>query len=87
MTTVDKEFADNIARNKGFYNGEDDNSLGDNPRVVKIVKYKNAWGGDSYGLVYEGIRDKYVATEFVNNPITYWALEAQTDDSGSSPKV
>lgn len=74
MTTVDKEFADNIARHRGFYNGDSDNSLGDNPRVVKIVAYDNAWGGKGYGLVYEGIKDKYTETDFVRNPITYWSL-------------
>lgn len=80
MTTVDKDFADNIAKHGGYYDGDSNNDLGDNPRVVKIVVYDNAWGGKGYGLVFEGIKDKYTPTGFVKNPITYWQLP---NDSGS----
>lgn len=72
MSTVDKDFADNIAKHGGWHNGNSDNSMGDNPRVVKIVEYDNAWGGVGYGLVFEGTRDRYTPTEFVRNPRAYW---------------
>ena len=62
MATVDKSIADNIIA--GEY-PEDE--------AVKIVKYTNAWGGESYGVIFKGEPlDKYSATEFVINPTTYW---------------
>lgn len=75
MTTVDKEFADNIAHHNGWYNGDNDNSLGDNPQVVKIVEYDNAWDGKGYGLVFAGQPNKYTPSPYVRNPRTYWEMK------------
>lgn len=76
MSTVDKDFADNIAKHGGWYNGDQDNSLGDNPQVVTIVEYDNAWGGKGYGLVFEpqkpGSLGKYTPSPYVRNPKVYW---------------
>lgn len=72
MSTVDKAFADNIAKHGGYYNGDSDNSMGDNPRCVLITEYDNAWGGVGYGLTFEGKANRYEASEFVRNPRTYW---------------
>lgn len=75
MATVPKDFADNLVKHAGYYNGDSDNSLGDNPRCVQIIEYTNAWGGLCYGLVMEGDRDpeRYLReSEFVNKPRVYW---------------
>lgn len=70
MSTVDKEFAENIARNGGWHN-----TYGDNPRVVLIVEYDNAWGGQGYGLVFEGKPNRYTETEYVQRPRAFWSAE------------
>jgi len=78
MATVDKEFADNIALNNGYYNGDDDNSMGDNPRVFLIIKYRNAFGGDGYALIFEGGDPrKYMPSHFVRNPEAYWVYKGK----------
>lgn len=74
MSTVDKAFADNVAAHRGYYNGDDDNSMGDNPRCVEIVEYDNAWGGVGYGLVFEGEANRYTESEFVRSPRNYWRI-------------
>lgn len=75
MGTVDKTFAQNIAKNNGYYNGDDDNSLGDNPRCILITEYDNAYGGVGYGLTFEGQRNVYTPSEFVRNPRRYWSYD------------
>lgn len=77
MSTVDKAFADNIAKHGGWHNGDSDNTMGDNPQVVSIVEYDNAFDGVSYGLVFAGREGsggfgRYVESEFVRNPRIYW---------------
>lgn len=63
MSTVSKEIADAIIA--GEY--EDD------PPALKIVKYLNAWGGDSYGVIYVGQDpDKYAPSDYIRNPTIYW---------------
>lgn len=59
MTTVDKTFADNIVLNKGWYNGDDDNSMGDNPKVIRIWEYTTAFGNRAYKLIFSRHRDIY----------------------------
>lgn len=74
MATVDKEFADRLIAGNGWI-GDSDNSMGDNPRCRSIVEYENAWGGTSYGCVFENERDQYKymrPTECVQNPRVYW---------------
>ena len=63
MATIDKRIADAIAA--GEY--ADD-------RPTRIVKYTNAWGGEAFGVTFEGQDiDKYVTpTEFIRNPTIYW---------------
>jgi DNA primase large subunit len=72
MSTVDKSIADNLVRHNGLYDGEPE--APDNPRCYKIVKYTNAWGGESYGCMFEGHEpaNAYDETHFVRNPVTYW---------------
>lgn len=65
MATVDKKIADEIASRDGYYGGGD-------PRVMRIVKYDNAWGGEGYGLEYAHEVGRYQPSEFVKNPIVYW---------------
>jgi hypothetical protein len=62
MPTVDKKIADEVIAGKY---PED--------RCVKIVKYENNWGGESYGLVMQGqAPNTYAASDFVHNPTLYW---------------
>lgn len=72
VSSVDKAFADNIVSHGGWYNGDADNSLGDNPRCVLIIEYTNSWGTKAYGLVFEGKINKYKPSKFVINPQVYW---------------
>jgi hypothetical protein len=65
MGTVNKQIADDVIAGKY---PED--------HVIKIVKYTNAWGGESYGLINEGQSlDTYRASGFVIDPVTYWAAK------------
>ncbi len=75
MSTVDKPFADNIIKHGGWYNGDSDNSFGDNPRCVEITEYDSVYGGVGYGMTFEGQRNCYVESEFVRNPRCYWSVE------------
>lgn len=64
MSTISKELANVIARNGGYF--------ADDPRVLRIVQYTNAWGGEAYGIEYEGQVGKYGPSDYVNNPKVYW---------------
>lgn len=77
MATVSKAFADNLIANEGYFNGDSDNSLGDNPRCVEVTEYDNAFDGVAYGLTFEGERNRYEASPHVINPRRYWKYEAQ----------
>jgi hypothetical protein len=62
MATVDKKIADEIVAGKY---AED--------MPVKIVKYDNAWGGESYGVIFAGEPlDRYAQSPYVMNPTVYW---------------
>ena len=62
MGTINKTIADDVIAGK---------YKSDNP--VKIVKYENAWGGESYGLICKGQPlNLYSASDFVRNPEAYW---------------
>jgi hypothetical protein len=78
MATVDKDLADNIIANNGYYNGDSENELGDNPRCVIVTRYDNAFGGTSYGLTFEGDPYRYSATYFVKNPEIVWSFYPTT---------
>lgn len=77
MATVDKAFADRIIAGNGFL-PECGEEAPDNPRCIKIVKYDNAFGGTSYGVVFNGElhQDRYeMTTEYVKNPVVYWQYQ------------
>ncbi|HWV45754.1 MAG TPA: hypothetical protein VN039_07020 [Nitrospira sp.] len=63
MATVDKKFADRIIAGEW---PEDE--------AQRIVKYTNAWGGESYGVTFPGDPpDKYlIESEYIQNPTIYW---------------
>lgn len=67
MATVSKDLADELVFGDGYYS--------DDPRVVRIVEYTNAWGGQSFGLEYEGQLGKYSESEYVQSPKVYWQAE------------
>lgn len=64
MATVSKDLADKIVAKDGYYS--------DDPRVLRIVQYTNAWGGTAYGIEYPGQEGKYAQSEYVNDPKVYW---------------
>lgn len=72
MPTVDKAMADNIVKYNGYYNGDTDNSLGDNPRCIEITEYDNNWGGKGYGLTFECQMNVYEPSDYIHNPRCYW---------------
>jgi hypothetical protein len=68
MATInDKEMIDLLVAKNGYY--EDD------PRVMRIIEYTNAWGKTAYGIEYEGQIGKYSVSEWVINPKVYWRAE------------
>ncbi len=78
MGTVDKVFADNLVKHNGYYNGDENNSFGDNPRCVEITQYINMAGVAAYGLTFEGQANKYQPSEFIRDPICYWRYKHET---------
>lgn len=75
MATFNKVGADNLVKHNGYYNGDSDNALGDNPRCVEITEYDNAFGGVGYGITFDGQPNKYGPSEFVRNSRCYWRYE------------
>lgn len=73
MATIDsKLFIDNIIKNNGFYNGDDEEAP-DNPRIVKIVEFINMKGKTAWAVISE--REnlfRYSSSKFVRNPRTIW---------------
>jgi hypothetical protein len=65
MGTVSKEIAVEIMRG----NYADD-------RPLRITKYENAWGGESFGVVFEGdMLDRYSESQYVRNPEIIWEIK------------
>lgn len=64
MATVSKKLADELVAGDGYYS--------DDLRVIRIVQYTNAWGGEAYGIEYPGQFGKYSPSEYVINPKVYW---------------
>jgi hypothetical protein len=67
MATVSKATADSLIANDGMY--EDD------PRVVEITVYDNAYGGVGYGLTYQGRPNGYLSSPACFNPKIYWKYQ------------
>jgi hypothetical protein len=68
MATIDsKEIIDRIIAANG-------KEYEDEPPVIKIVKYQNGWGNDTFGVIWEGENPfRYdIESDYVRNPITYW---------------
>jgi hypothetical protein len=65
MGTISRKIADDVIA--GLY---------DDDHPVKLVKYTNAWGGESFGLICQGQPlDTYRESQFVINPTVYWTKE------------
>lgn len=64
MATISKDLADKIIANDGYY--------ADDPRVMRIVEYDNAFGGKGYGIEYAFELGRYSASAFVRNPKVIW---------------
>jgi hypothetical protein len=66
MATVDQALAEQIIAADGYYS--------DDPRVMQVVTYDNAFGGKSWAILYQrdvGI-DRYAPSEYVRNPQVIW---------------
>ena len=68
MATIHKRTADEIVACNGQYK--------DDPPVLRIVQYTNAWGGEAYGLEYEGQLGKYSPSQYVIDPKVYWEAKS-----------
>jgi hypothetical protein len=66
MGTVSKEIAMDIIRGK--YSSD---------RPETIVKYTNAWGGESYGVTFRGEPPgKYmVSSQYIIDPVLVWQID------------
>jgi hypothetical protein len=76
MATVSKALADTLVANNGSY--------ADDPRVMRIVEYTNAWGKLAYGIEYEWEVGRYHESEYVHAPRVYWEANAPLGLSGKS---
>lgn len=67
MATVSKDLAKQIIANNGHY--EDD------PRVMAVISYDNAFGGKSWAVLYEQdvLSDRYALSMYVRNPKVEWS--------------
>ena len=66
MATVSKDLAEQIIKQDGYY--------ADDPRVMQVVKYENAWGKEAYAILYarDMAMDRYAASKYVRNPQVIW---------------
>lgn len=69
VATVNKKIAMEIIANRGRY--------ADDPLVHQVVKYQNAWGGESWAILYEQdcLNNRYAPSEYVRSPEVVWSLE------------
>lgn len=69
MATINEKMAREIIEADGYY--------ADDPRVMQVVKYENAFGGESWAILYEAdvAVDRYQESEFVRNPVVVWAAK------------
>ncbi len=66
MASVHEALAREIIANNGHYH--------DDPVVVQVIKYENAWGGESWAILYEQDvkSNRYTPSEYVINPEVVW---------------
>lgn len=69
MATINERLAREIIEADGYY--------ADDPRVMQVVKYENAFGGESWAILYAAdvAVDRYQESEFVRNPVVVWAAK------------
>lgn len=73
MATInDQTTVDDIIKNDGWYENDHDE-----PRVLKIVQYQNAFnGGDAFGLIFEDEPlNKYDPSDFIISPKVLWECD------------
>ena len=75
-TFDDRKSIDQFIKNDGWLDScMDDQGAPDNPPVIRIVEYQNAWGKTAFGVVFKGERDPYryeQPSEYVNSPRVIW---------------
>jgi len=66
MASISESLAREIIALDGYY--EDD------PRVLQVVSYDNAFGGKGWAILYEAdvAADRYAPSFFVRNPKIEW---------------
>lgn len=67
MGTVNKDIADQIKANDGYY--------ADDPRVVRIVEYTDMGGKQAFGLEYERDLGKYAESPFIRDPKVFFEAD------------
>jgi len=69
MATIDKELAFEIIAANGYFL--------DDPRVVRVVKYQNQFGGESYAVIYTGEdRDRYHKSPACRDVVIVWEAKS-----------
>lgn len=66
MATVSESIARQIIENDGYY--------ADDPRVMQVISYDNAFGGKSWAILYaqDVATDRYAPSEYIRNPKVEW---------------
>lgn len=67
MATVSESLAREIIENDGYYS--------DDPRVLQVVSYDNAFNGERTWAIlylYDVENDRYAPSEYVRNPRIEW---------------
>lgn len=77
MGTVSKQIADRVIA------GE----FPEDEPVLRIVKYRNAWGGESYGIETKHNLGAYHETAYVQNPEVYWQAPQMPDVLAAKLKI
>lgn len=68
MATVSIEIAQKIIAQDGYYS--------DDPRVLAVITYDNAWGYKSWAICYSASEiARYAPSEFVRNLETIWSAK------------
>lgn len=67
MATVSEDLAKQIIANDGHY--------ADDPRVMAVISYDNAFGRKSWAILYEQdvLSNRYAPSMYVRNPKVEWS--------------
>jgi len=69
MSTVSEAIATQIIAQNGHYC--------DDPRVMQVITYDNAYGGKSWAILYERhvAQNSYAPSHYIRNPKIIWRAQ------------